>query len=81
MGNIIVTDLTRFSNPDKVCIAGIDIETGKCIRPLPYLSIAECEKLHVLPGTILSGNFTKRLQVEGPHQDDRNYQNLSFHGS
>lgn len=81
MGKIIVTDLTRFSKPDQVCIAGIDIETGECIRPLPYLSSAECEKLHILPGTILSGNFTKRQQVEGPHQEDSSYQNLSFHSS
>ena len=35
---IVVTDLTRFSNPDLVCLAGIDIETGRCIRPRPRRS-------------------------------------------
>lgn len=81
MGKIIVTDLTRFSKSDIVCIAGIDIETGECIRPLPYLNSAECERLHILPGTILSGNFTKLQQIEIPHQEDRNYQNVFSHGS
>jgi hypothetical protein len=35
---IIITDLTRFSNTKIVCIAGINIKTNECIRPLPYIT-------------------------------------------
>lgn len=41
---IVITDLTRFSNSEIVCIAGINQETGECVRPLPYIKLAECKK-------------------------------------
>jgi len=74
---IIVTDLTRFSekNPDIVCIAGIDINTGQCIRPIPYLKTEECQQLNIFPGTILSGEFLPDSERIGPHQEDMKYQN------
>ncbi|MEZ4693859.1 MAG: hypothetical protein R2837_07675 [Aliarcobacter sp.] len=48
---IIITDLTRFSNPAIVCIAGINIATNECIRPLPYIATDECLRLNILPGS------------------------------
>lgn len=75
---IIVTDLTRFKNQD-VCIAGICPETGVCIRPLPYLSKAKCRQLNILPGAILTGQFTPR-RCSPPHVEDHSYGNLVFCG-
>lgn len=76
---IIVTDLTRFKNQD-VCIAGICPDTGACIRPLPYLSRAKCRELNILPGAILTGQFTPR-QCSPPHVEDHSYKDLAFWGS
>jgi hypothetical protein len=39
---IIITDLTRFANPDIVCIAGINPDTNECVRPMPYFKKALC---------------------------------------
>ena len=77
---IIITDLTRFKDPNIVCIVGINPTTNECIRPLPYLLIDECRRLNILPGAILHGNFQTR-PVVAPHIEDRNYQGqLSFKG-
>jgi len=75
---MIVTDLTRFKSQD-VCIAGICPETGVCIRPLPYLSKANCRELNILPGAILTGQFTPR-RCSPPHAEDHSYHNLVFCG-
>ncbi|MFZ2407314.1 MAG: hypothetical protein WAW41_19440 [Methylobacter sp.] len=80
MRKIIVTDLTRFSNKDIVCLAGIDVDNGECIRPMPYLSALRCKELNLLPGAVLSGNFTASQNIEHPHTEDMNHQNLQFHG-
>ncbi|PSR17370.1 hypothetical protein C8255_12975 [filamentous cyanobacterium CCP3] len=80
MNRIIVTDLTRFSKPEKVCIAGINIENGECIRPTPYLSSDYCKQLGILPGSILKGIFRKSLTIEKPHSEDTNYQNIVHDG-
>lgn len=77
---IVVTDLTRFNNPTTVCIAGADRCNGECIRPLPYLETTECRRLKILPGAILSGDFTACRDREGPHQEDYRYSKLSFEG-
>ena len=58
---IIITDLTRFSNPEIVCIAGINMATSECIRPLPYISVADCKRLNILPGSKLEGVFNNNL--------------------
>lgn len=74
MKKIIVTDLTRFANPNICCLAGIDMETGECIRPLPYLeknSIISCD---IKPGTILRGNFDPCHTIVAPHTEDHDYE-------
>ncbi|MGD9159885.1 MAG: hypothetical protein PVG39_15825 [Desulfobacteraceae bacterium] len=77
---IIITDLTRFSRQDIVCIAGINPNTNECIRPLPYLASAYCRRLNILPGAILEGNFVPR-SCTGPHTEDRSYHGeLTFNG-
>jgi len=80
MRKIIITDLTRFSKEDILCIAGIDIENGECIRPLPYLKIADCKRLNILPGAVLSGRFKINPSMEIPHSEDMIHENLQFHG-
>jgi hypothetical protein len=77
---IIITDLTRFRDETIVCIAGIDRRTGECIRPMPYPKIAWCKKLNILPGAILTGDFTASTDRCGPHQEDCRYANLTFLG-
>jgi len=79
--SIIITDLTRFKpgNPD-VCTAGIDRATGECIRPMPYLTFTQCQELGILPGGILTGEFTPAPKRTAPHTEDCNWQKLSFDG-
>lgn len=79
--SIIITDLTRFKtgNPD-VCVAGIDQVTGECVRPLPYLKFARCMELGILPGGILSGEFTPCDDRTAPHLEDCHYSGLTFDG-
>lgn len=79
--SIIITDLTRFSaGKPTVCIAGIDPDTGECIRPMPYLSFTECERLQILPGGRLVGNFTPSPHRSQPHMEDCQHSNLQFRG-
>jgi hypothetical protein len=78
--SIIVTDLTRFNNDQIVCIAGTDIESGLCVRPMPYLEKTECESLQILPGAILTGVLTPVPNLVGPHQEDAAYESLQFEG-
>lgn len=82
MRKIIITDLTRFNKGDDVCTAGTDTESGRCIRPMPYLKGTLCRKLGILPGAILSGDFVPKRGLSGPHQEDAAYtpQRLSFEG-
>lgn len=83
MQTIIVTDLTRFKkgNPN-VCIAGIDIITSECIRPVPYLTSVECKQKKILPGTIISGVFTPVAITKKPHTEDRGHNcDLKIEGS
>lgn len=77
---IIITDLTRFHNPKIVCTAGIDEDSGECIRPMPYLALSECQRLNVLPGAKLSGDFTPSPDRTGPHQEDYSYKKLKYLG-
>ena len=80
MSRIIITDLTRFSNRDILCTAGIETQTGQCIRPMPYLQTSRCKELNLLPGAILTGKFTPSAEIAAPHIEDMNYQNLTYHG-
>lgn len=78
---IIITDLTRFSKkPDIVCIAGINPESGECVRPMPYMKSERCKELNILPGAVLSGNFTSPPKIDPPHGEDRFHDNLTFIG-
>ena len=77
---IIVTDLTRFNKPEIVCIAGIDEDSGECIRPIPYLELSECQRLNILPGARLIGDFTPFTDRVGPHQEDYRHKKLKFLG-
>lgn len=79
---IIITDLTRFGEgKPEVCTAGIDYNTGECIRPMPYLQSETCKQHRILPGGILSGDFKYKRQRVGPHQEDSTYADLKFHGA
>jgi hypothetical protein len=77
---IVVTDLTRFLNPHLVCIAGLELTTGQCIRPMPYLGRDQYLTLNVLPGSILRGEFSPAPNCINPHQEDTNYQRLESIG-
>ena len=79
--SIVITDLTRFraGNPN-VCLAGIDRATGECIRPMPYLSSAQCADLGIRPGVILSGQFTRSRIRTGPHREDCSFRELEVEG-
>lgn len=76
---IIITDLTRFAKKDIVCIAGVNPETNECIRPMPYIPKASCQKLDILPGAIIEGDFTP-CACTAPHTEDKNGANLKFLG-
>lgn len=74
---IIVTDLTRFKNPDIVCLAGINPETGQCIRPMlfkqkrfEYLSFNGVKNHQVIPGSWLEGDFVQIPNLNAPHIED-----------
>lgn len=75
----IVTDLTRFRKPGTVCMAGIEPESGRCIRPMPYISSKECRSLNILPGAIVSAKLQKPPKVVKPHVEDMNYEVLTYH--
>lgn len=77
---IIITDLTRFSNPEIVCIAGINIETNECVRPLPYISLSDCKKLNILPGSKLDGIFNEDNNRGEPHVEDKSREDLKYTG-
>ena len=61
-------------------MAGVDVDTGQCIRPIPYIKVNRCKELNMLPGAILEGKFSKPDSLESPHIEDMNYQNLTFNG-
>lgn len=74
---IIITDLTRFSNAEIVCIAGINPITGECIRPLPYIKLSKFQEFDILPGNVIDGDFKKISNLEKPHVEDCNYEKLN----
>jgi hypothetical protein len=78
---IIITDLTRFKKESDVCIAGINLKTGECIRPLPYISLSDCKKFNMLPGSKLSGTFSKDSKRGNPHIEDNKWKNLKYTGN
>ena len=81
MGKYIVTDLTRFTNRERVCVAVIDMETGRCLRPKPYFKSEGVEKLNMQPGAILQGDITLRADAKNPHTEDASHKNLKYVGA
>lgn len=79
--HIIITDYTRFKagNPN-VCIAGIDYNTGECIRPHPYIRYDKAVELGIAPGTILNGDFEFLPGRRDPHQEDSSFSVIQNHG-
>lgn len=78
--DIIVTDMTRFKNAAKLCIAGIDVSTRRCIRPMPYLNAQSCTERNILPGAILQGDLIPQREARKPHSEDHLYTNLTSMG-
>lgn len=76
----ILTDLTRFSKPDKVCIALIDPSNGQCFRPMPYLASDVCSKLNFQPGAKILGVVNLKRNNVRPHIEDATYGELKFGG-
>lgn len=81
MRKVIITDLTRFSKNEKVCTAAIDVDTGECFRPMPYLKSKRCAELNIQPGAILMGDLALRADASNPHIEDATYSKLEFHGA
>lgn len=80
MQDIIITDLTRFKNAGLVCTAGINLQTGQCIRPMPYIDDATRARLNLQPGSILRGTFTRAPSIDAPHIEDHNYKDTNYIG-
>lgn len=81
MREVIITDLTRFSTNENVCTAAIDVQTGECLRPMPYFKSSTCEKLGIHPGAILRGHFEFIQNPTNPHLEDAHYSNVTFQGA
>lgn len=81
MRQVIVTDLTRFSTDENVCTAVIDVSTGECFRPMPYLKSARCKQLGIHPGAILKGDLAFQTGSSNPHIEDATYSSLKFLGA
>jgi len=77
---IIITDLTRFSTPEKVCVAAVDVDTGECLRPMPYFGSATVAKLNIHPGAMLEGEITIKANAQNPHIEDASHKNLRYIG-
>lgn len=79
--SIIITDLTRFGEGKPiVCTAGIDPQTGECIRPLPYPAFSAFTRLGIFPGGILEGDFDPEPSRKAPHTEDYRHKDLKFLG-
>lgn len=80
MREVIITDLTRFSTDEFVCIAVIDRKTGECFRPLPYITNENCKNLDMHPGAIMKGDINFQAQRLAPHIEDAIRPPLTFSG-
>ncbi|HGM7336252.1 TPA: hypothetical protein ACKQCJ_002597 [Stenotrophomonas maltophilia] len=82
MGKYVVTDLTRFKEGnDDVCTALIDIESGQCVRPTPYLKKEFVKGLGMLPGSIVEGEISPVRGASRPHREDCTYGDLKMIGA
>lgn len=80
MGKYIVTDITRFKTEEDVCTAVIDMETGECLRPMPYLKNERVKELNIHPGAILEGKITLNSNTKNPHIEDASWSDLKYAG-
>ena len=57
--SVIVTDVTPLGKGDLLCATGIDMATGRNVRPQPYFSERSCVSRGIEPGAILEleGDF------------------------
>ena len=78
--DIIVTDVTKFTNPRCRCVAGLT-PNGICYRPTDYFTLDECDQLSIVPGTVLRGNFVIYPRNEVPHTEDCSRANVTNAGS
>lgn len=77
MGRLVVTDLTRFTNkPEHVCLAGLTLDGGHCIRPMPYLTHQQYKAMGVRPGVVLEADFGSQHHFEAPHVEDWQYRKI-----
>ena len=74
---IVVTDLTRFSHLDEVCLAGIANGSSECVRPMPYLKKEVCRTLGIVPGVILKMEGPVKRGADKPHVEDTDYDQLT----
>lgn len=91
MRTLIVTDVTRFKDPEHVCVAGITPDGTTCIRPMksrslcsnnPYLEHGECASYGIYPGVTIEGNFRPVSGLTRPHTEDHHYDQLRVvHGA
>ncbi|MEK6746134.1 MAG: hypothetical protein AABY33_03795 [Pseudomonadota bacterium] len=80
MAQYIVTDLTRFNAEEQVCTAVIDMDSGQCLRPMPYLTSKNVEELNMHPGAILRGDISLDPSAVNPHVEDATRGKLEYHG-
>lgn len=64
-----------------MCTAGIDLETGECLRPFPHLKTSFCRDLGILPGALFSAFFTPIPDRSAPHTEDSFCNELLVEGS
>lgn len=68
---ILITDLTYMRNG--VCIAGIDIKTGKNIRPVlnfEHIRHEYVEEKNIAPCSVVKFNVVQRENIKKPHIED-----------
>ncbi|QBC43719.1 hypothetical protein [Iodobacter fluviatilis] len=73
--NLIVTDFTKMKD-NKICLAGIDLESKLLIRPLPYIYTPWALDRGISPGSILKGEWWPKESLLAPHLEDCSYKNL-----
>ena len=73
MQKVLITDLTRFQKPERLCSAGIELIHRGVFRPMPYLRKDFCQQHGIMPGSIISGRFWLRGNREAPHVEDADY--------
>jgi len=77
---IVVTEVTRFREPARVCTAGVTAD-GRVVRPIPYLLADFCRKRGIRPGVILVGDWRAVVDASPPHVEDCRYTRVGVSGT